>query len=459
MAPPGSKRLQTRAWAEQLEFGPRTRFLGLQLLGRCCLLVYKSTFVSRDSMPCQSDEEDCNVGLPPPRRSREKMVGNSGADDEDSEEEVSDADLEKCLAHPKQRSGGPRKWNGRADYTLVKQWVTGEHATMEEEDIERELFELARDWMWASKLKKTPGHKSLPTDFAMWKQNKKQIKKKSGLEVITYRCPLLHHCNCMAGIRISRGPTYTQLDKISEHDAKSHDEDSSKCLKYNQIIAVVDAVRTAPTLSGAILRRNLQMAGPDSPGKKITADLLRSIRNRVRTAREQLTTDQLAGHAIDDSFGSLTRFSQRLNIMAFIDKHNDPDHAYHFDMFEPVVLGADIKVQGDLVYLQLSSPWFIFNMFRSMIAGWGTQLNGDATFNFCRSNLDMIGFGVNSMGAHNNPLTQSLCWNWSHLVRSASSAETSMLSAPSPALSSTWLAICARTVENWRLLRRSATII
>jgi hypothetical protein len=39
---------------------------------------------------------------------------------------------------------------------------------MEDEDIERELFELARDWMWASKLKKTPGHKSLATDFAMW---------------------------------------------------------------------------------------------------------------------------------------------------------------------------------------------------------------------------------------------------------------------------------------------------
>ena len=138
--------------------------------------MYKSTFVSRDSMPCQSDEDESNIGLPPPRSIRQKMVGNSGADDEDSEEEVSDADLEKCLAHPKQRSGGPRKWNGRADYTLVKQWVTGEHATMEDEDIERELFELARDWMWASKLKKTPGHKSLATDFAMWKQNKKQVQ-------------------------------------------------------------------------------------------------------------------------------------------------------------------------------------------------------------------------------------------------------------------------------------------
>jgi hypothetical protein len=52
------------------------------------------------------------------------MAGNSGSDDEDSEDEVSNAQLEKGLAHPKQRSGGPRKWNGRAEYTLVKEWVT-----------------------------------------------------------------------------------------------------------------------------------------------------------------------------------------------------------------------------------------------------------------------------------------------------------------------------------------------
>ncbi len=32
-------------------------------------------------------------------------------------------------------------------------WVTGEEAAMEEEDIESEFFELARDWMQASKLR------------------------------------------------------------------------------------------------------------------------------------------------------------------------------------------------------------------------------------------------------------------------------------------------------------------
>jgi hypothetical protein len=57
--------------------------------------VYKSTFVSRDSIPCQSDEEESNVGLLPPRPDPAKMVGNYGAYDGDSEYENCDYALEK----------------------------------------------------------------------------------------------------------------------------------------------------------------------------------------------------------------------------------------------------------------------------------------------------------------------------------------------------------------------------
>ena len=46
----------------------------------------------------------------------------------------------------------------------MKRWVTGEKAEMDSEDIERELFELARDWMSQPKLKKLPGHQSKPTE-------------------------------------------------------------------------------------------------------------------------------------------------------------------------------------------------------------------------------------------------------------------------------------------------------
>jgi hypothetical protein len=60
--------------------------------------------------------------------------------------------------------------------TLLKRWVTGERAKMEEEDtgIKREMYELARQWMAKSKLLKHPGHNicrhiSTATDSALWK--------------------------------------------------------------------------------------------------------------------------------------------------------------------------------------------------------------------------------------------------------------------------------------------------
>jgi hypothetical protein len=49
---------------------------------------------------------------------------------------------------------------------------------MDSEDIELDLFELARDWMSQSKVKKLPGHPSKPTDVSLWKQYLKYRAKK-----------------------------------------------------------------------------------------------------------------------------------------------------------------------------------------------------------------------------------------------------------------------------------------
>lgn len=85
------------------------------------------------------------------RRNRLAMAGpaelirmaNLGESDFD-EEESDDEPVRKAR----------RKWNGKAEDSLIKLWVTGERAEMEQEDIDRELFEVSRDYMSASKLKK-----------------------------------------------------------------------------------------------------------------------------------------------------------------------------------------------------------------------------------------------------------------------------------------------------------------
>ena len=54
-------------------------------------------------------------------------------------------------------------------FEVIKKWITGERATEEQEDIDRAIFELAREFMSASGLKKIPGHVGKKTDMGLWK--------------------------------------------------------------------------------------------------------------------------------------------------------------------------------------------------------------------------------------------------------------------------------------------------
>jgi hypothetical protein len=248
-------------------------------------------------MPCKDGEEamnapDADPPCTPPRPTANGGAGHSDSDDQMNSENDSDED--------QQDGDKKRKWNGRREFTLMKRWVTGDKAEMDSEDFERELFELARDWMSQSKLKKLPGHQSKPTDVSLWKQFREYKTKKGSVLIRLFRCPLHHRCKCKAGIRIMEGPGWMELHRCGEHDANSHDDDKSKYLKHEQIVAVADAVTIAPQQSASQLRRNLQLA--ESPTKHIEPLLLRCMQRVVRASRAQLTVKQLQGFNIDSSF-------------------------------------------------------------------------------------------------------------------------------------------------------------
>ncbi len=93
-------------------------------------------------MPRNEDEESRNATDPDPPCTPQKSTGNGGAGrvDLDCQMESDDDDsYDLQVAKPK------RKWNGKMEWTLMKRWVTGQKAEMEHEDIDRELFELARE--------------------------------------------------------------------------------------------------------------------------------------------------------------------------------------------------------------------------------------------------------------------------------------------------------------------------
>jgi hypothetical protein len=87
------------------------------------------------------------------------------------------------------------------------------------------------------------------------------------------------------------GPEYMQLDRCGEHNATSHDEDSTKYLKQDQIVSVTDTVTLAPQQSAVQLRRNMQLA--ENLTKHIETLLIRFMQRGVRATRAQLTVKKL----------------------------------------------------------------------------------------------------------------------------------------------------------------------
>ena len=168
-------------------------------------------------------------------------------------------------------------------------------------------------------------------------------------------------------------PGWKQLDRIGEHNADSHKQDKSKYLKHKQIVAVSDAVMFAPQQSAAQLRRNLAMACPSSLGKLIEPSLLRSVHRRVSKSLAQLTLKKMEGRAIDASYGSLTQLSEAMWFQPMVDRNNDPDDAFHFNLFSPVLIGRDVQAANDILHLKVTSPWFLLNFLRGTATGWVFQ--------------------------------------------------------------------------------------
>ena len=111
----------------------------------------------------------------------------------------------------------------------------------------------------------------------------------------------------------------------------------------------------------------------DNPTKNISLELKRCIERREYSARKDLTKKHVDGFELDDTFGALTDFSESNLFSALMRKHNDPEDAHHFRLFEFLVLGSQVTAERDLVLITFGSVSMILNTFRAIIAGWGYQ--------------------------------------------------------------------------------------
>ncbi len=165
----------------------------------------------------------------------------------------------------------------------------------------------------------------------------------------------------------------------------------------------------APKQSAIQHRRNMVQA-KGSPDKQMHMNpaQLRLIQRRVQSARMDLTKQKLDNSTVPESLGELIGWCAAQDFYAALGKHNDLNDDYCLPLFSAVVIGSAIKPECQAIHINLSAPWFLLNAIRALETGWVVQLNGDATFGFCCSAVDMIGLCFCSMGGANH----SACWSY-----------------------------------------------
>ncbi len=75
-------------------------------------------------------------------------------------------------------------------------------------------------------------------------------------------------------------------------------------------------------------------------------------------------------------------------------------------MYKPFIIGKHLNPGEDIVYMNMSSLYFLFNTFRNIECGCLFQLNGDVTYAINRTGVASLTLSVNSLGHVNN----SICW-------------------------------------------------
>jgi hypothetical protein len=115
-----------------------------------------------------------------------------------------------------------KKRKGDLTWSMMQGWETGEEAVLTLEDIDKEIYELARRRMAVTDLKPLPDDSKESSDIAMWKLIREKRKDSGATLVRLYQCPMRNQCGCMAGLRITEAPGWTQLDRCGTHNANSH---------------------------------------------------------------------------------------------------------------------------------------------------------------------------------------------------------------------------------------------
>jgi hypothetical protein len=228
-------------------------------------------------------------------------------------------------------------------YVVIKRWVTGERAETDEDAIRSELETQMRELMELTGQRKFPGHKTLDTDRGHWKLAFDHVDRR-GIKYQVYCCPMRHWCQYKISCRLVTGPGFIELQRHGLHDKDSHDDDGSIKLKYDQFFF---GSRSSQDRAYTVGRRAQQESvGPRQKPFRRNCSAASSALSRMCASKSQQHVD---GFDLKDSFGSLHILCAPNLFSDLMRKHNDPQDAYHFSLFEFVVLGSQVCPERDIV--------------------------------------------------------------------------------------------------------------
>ncbi len=94
-------------------------------------------------------------------------------------------------------------------FVVVKRWVTGERAELDEDEIKRELEAKMLALMVLSRQTKFYGHKILPINIGSWRFGRTHTDRRDIIYDV-YRCPMRHWCKCHVACRVVTAPEYIE---------------------------------------------------------------------------------------------------------------------------------------------------------------------------------------------------------------------------------------------------------
>ncbi len=119
-----------------------------------------------------------------------------------------------------------------------------------------------------------------------------------------------------------------------------------------------------------------------------------------------LSGDLLDGITIDWSYGSMTQIAEALSLPRLIQRHNDPNDVFHLNAHQPVYSGY--QFEDGVAYMTISTVHLLINLALAKNTKQEIQGHFDGSFGYCVKDFCFIGFGVNQLHAHFNPISFSI---------------------------------------------------